>query len=72
MKLSEGERIRLAHAVSRLKATVKAMEIVLRTPGVPTDDAGQSLVQVAVEISNLLAKINAYERAELVGAEVTK
>jgi hypothetical protein len=65
VKLSEGERVRLGHALDRLKATMEAMRIVQRTPGVPPGhDVGQALVQTAVEISNLLAKIDAYERCE--------
>ena len=65
MKLSEGERVRLGHAIERLKSTQESLRIILRTPNVPPGlDAGQALVQTAVEISNLLARIDAYERCE--------
>ena len=66
MNFSEGEVIRARHVVARLQATLSSIEIVLnQADKIPVGhDAGNAVAQTALELAVLLAKIDAYQRAE--------
>lgn len=65
MKRSEGERIRARAVIERLRACIKGIEIALDDKETPIgNEAGQAVTQTAIEISVLLAKIDAYQRSE--------
>lgn len=65
MKHSEGERIRAKHVLDRLRACIKGVEIALQDESTPVgNEAGQAVTQNAIELAVLLAKLDAYQRAE--------
>ena len=65
MKRSEGERERATHVLTRLRGILGGIELALRDEGTPVgNEAGQAVTQTAVELAVLLAKLDAYQRAE--------
>lgn len=66
MKRSDAERVRSAHLLSRLRATLAGIEIALQDKmgGPPGPDAVQALVYSAHDLATCLTKIEAYTRAE--------
>lgn len=65
MKRSEGERLRAAHAIKRLRGCIEGIEIALRDHGEPIGyDAGNAITQTALELAVILARLDAYTRAE--------
>lgn len=66
MKRSDGERVRAEHVIKRLRGCLDGVEIALRDDMAPVGlEAGQAVSQTAVELAILLAKLDAYQRAEL-------
>lgn len=65
MKRSEGERIRAKHILDRLNACIKSVELALRDEESPIGyDSGNAIMQTAFELGTVLAKLDAYQRAE--------
>lgn len=66
MKRSEAERVRAAHHMTRLRATLGGIEVALRheVGGPPGPDAVQALIYSAMDLAICLTKIEAYTRAE--------
>ena len=60
---SEGERIRLAHAVARHEQHVRALQM-MRPHEIPGPDVGNAVVMSALEIATIIARMSAYQRAE--------
>ena len=70
MKRSEGERFRADHAITRLRNCIEGIEIALRDHDTPIGyDAGNALTQTALELAVILARLDAYARAEADHAE---
>ena len=66
MKRSDGERVRAEHVIKRLRGCLDGVEIALRDMNTPVGhEAGQAVTGAAVELAVLLAKLDAYQRAEL-------
>jgi hypothetical protein len=65
MKRSEGERIRARAVLDRLRACIRGIELALDDEGTPVgNEAGQAVTQTAIELAVMLAKLDAYQRAE--------
>lgn len=65
MKRSEGERVRARAVLDRLRACIKGVELALDDESAPVgNEAGQAVTQTAIELAVLLAKLDAYQRAE--------
>ena len=65
MSRSGDERVRLAHTISRLRACIDGLEVALRDEHVPIGlDASQAVAMTAVEVSAVVARLDAYTRAE--------
>lgn len=65
MKRSEGERTRARVVLDRLRACIKGVELALDDANTPVgNEAGQAVTQTATELAVLLAKLDAYQRAE--------
>ena len=65
MSRSGDERVRLAHTIARLRACIDGLEVALRDEHVPIGlDASQAVVMTAVEVSTVVARLDAYTRAE--------
>jgi len=64
MKRSECERIRICHALDRARATLNAIDIALRVDAPVGIDLAQQVVAMGTDIGLLLAKLDAYQRAE--------
>jgi hypothetical protein len=69
MKRSEGERFRATHAIGRLQSNLKALERSLREGGAIGYDAGNAITQTAIELAVILARLDAYTRAEADASE---
>lgn len=63
MKRSEGEKVRLRHAIERIRTTLTSIEHGIATNTVGLEDA-QTLLQTAGEIAMGLARMVAYEIVE--------
>lgn len=62
---SDGERIRARHTIARLRGCLDGVELALADARTPVGhEAGQALTQTAIELAVLLARIDAYQRAE--------
>lgn len=62
---SEGERIRARHTIARLLGCIRGVELALDDVRTPVGhEAGQAVTQTAIELAVLLARIDAYQRAE--------
>lgn len=65
MKRSEGERTRARVVLDRLRACLRGVELALDDANTPVgNEAGQAVTQTATELAVLLAKLDAYQRAE--------
>jgi hypothetical protein len=62
--LRNGERIRLTHSLKRAHTVLDQLEIALRMPGPIGAEASSALMSAAIDISNQIAKHDAYLRAE--------
>lgn len=63
MTRSAGERERLAHSLSRLRASVESVEMALALGG-PVGQDAQVIVQTAVEVASQLWRLDAFQLAE--------
>ncbi len=64
MKRSDSERVRLKHALTRMRATIDNIEIGAKFNSFIGQEAAQACVQSAFEVSTLISKIDAFELAE--------
>jgi hypothetical protein len=65
MSRSEGERTRALHVLTRLRGCLEGVELALRDEGTPVgSEPGNAVMQTAFELGTLLAKLDAYQRAE--------
>lgn len=65
MKRSEGERVRAAHIIERLRATIHGIEVALQDHRTPVGaECGQAITGTACDLAVTLAKLDAYQRAE--------
>lgn len=58
---AEGERERLKHSIERMRNVLVSLEKALQLPGPIGQEAGQALVQTAVEMSTQVARHDAFE-----------
>lgn len=61
---SEGEVVRIRHALERLRSTIEAVEVSLKCPGPPGVADAQAVLEAAGVVTIGLAKLDAYRRAE--------
>lgn len=61
---SDGERIRIAQSISRLRASLDALELALRVDAPPSPSDAQTVAHTAVELAYGVARLEAYLRAE--------
>lgn len=61
---SDGERIRIAHALVRLRTILDQLESTLDVDTPPGPDVGQAVAHAGVDIACQLARLEAYMRAE--------
>lgn len=65
MTRAEGERTRAEHVIQRLRAVLDGVEIGLRDTTTPIgNEGGQAVAHTAMELTVVLAKLDAYQRAE--------
>lgn len=72
MKRSDGEVIRIRHALERLRACIEGAEVGLRGNDPPSADAAAALVQTSMEIATASARLSAYRFAEQDAAGVVE
>lgn len=62
---SDGERERARHIISRLQRCIDGLEIALRDYSTPIGlEPGEAVTQTSIELAVVLAKLDAYMRAE--------
>lgn len=61
---SDGERIRLRHAIARLRALVDAAELAIEERAPPSPMVGESVAHAGVGVAVHLAQLAAYLQAE--------
>ena len=62
---SDGERERAKHIISRLRRCIDGLETGLRDYSTPIGlEAGEAITQTSIELAVVLAKLDAYMRAE--------
>lgn len=64
MKRSDGEITRLEHSIKRLRVAVDSVELNVRLTGSASDTAA-AMVQTALEVAMQVAKLDAFELAEI-------
>jgi hypothetical protein len=62
---ADQERARLAHALARVRITVESVALNAEHDGAGLLNAAQALSQVSAEVLVIAARIDAYERAEV-------
>lgn len=60
----EGERVRLWHAIERLRTTLESLEQALTTTHPIGNDVAQAVTMTAQEIAMQIAKYDAFDLAE--------
>ena len=65
MSLAADERVRLEHALTRVRATVDSIALNAKHDGAGLLNAAQALSLVASEVLVIAARVNAYERTDL-------
>jgi hypothetical protein len=61
---SSGERIRIAHAIARLRIILDQVEQTLDVDAPPGPDVGQAVAHTGVDLACSIARLEAYMRAE--------
>ncbi len=61
---SEGERIRIGQSISRLRASLDALEFSLRVDAPPSQADAQTVAHTAVDVAYGVARLEAYLRAD--------
>lgn len=64
MSRADGERVRLHHAIERLRRCVDSVELNAAMDGAGLLNAAQAIILSASEVVTIAARIDAYERAE--------
>ena len=64
MKRSAAERVRLQHALGRMRSCIDSIEIALAQTAPPGTQEAQSILETAGTVVIGLAKLDAYQRAE--------
>ena len=64
MKRSEAERVRIAHAIKRMRATLDAVEMTLDVDAPPGPDVQQAIAHSGLDLACSIARLEAYMRAE--------
>lgn len=59
-KISEGERVRLDHALKRMIATIDSVRRAANIAGPIGGDTAQAVVQIAYEIATTITRHDAY------------
>jgi hypothetical protein len=59
-----GERIRIAHAIVRLRAIIMQIEVTLDVDAPPGPDVGQAVAHAGVDLACSIARLEAYMRAD--------
>jgi hypothetical protein len=60
-----GERIRIRHAIARLRTILDQVESTLDVDAPPSPDVGQAIAHSGSDIACSIARLEAYMRAEL-------
>ncbi len=60
----EGERVRVRHAIERMRAHLGGLEVALRLPTPIGTEAAEGITRTALEIAMNIAKHDAYDQAE--------
>jgi hypothetical protein len=60
---AEGERIRIAHAITRMRAILASIETTLDVHAPPGPDVGQAIAHSGVDLACSIARLEAYMRA---------
>ena len=61
---TDGERIRIAHSIERMRAILTAIEGTLDVDAPPSPDVGQAIAHAGVDLACTLARLGAYMRAD--------
>lgn len=64
MSLAADERVRLEHALERVRTTVESITLNAKHDGAGLLNAAQALLEVSAGVLVIAARVNAYERAE--------
>lgn len=65
---AEGERIRIAHAIARMRAILTSIERTLDVDAPPGPDVGQAIAHSGVDLACSIARLEAYMWAEKGGS----
>lgn len=64
MSLAADERVRLEHALERVRATVESVTLNAKHDGAGLLNAAQALLEVSAGVLVIAARVDAYERGE--------
>jgi hypothetical protein len=62
---TEGERIRIKHAIARLRVILDQIEATLDVDAPPSPDVGQAIAHSGADLACSIARLEAYMRAEV-------
>jgi hypothetical protein len=61
---AEGERIRIAHSIERIRSILSSIEATLDIDAPPGPDVGQAIAHSGVDLACSIARLEAYMRSE--------